>query len=150
MEAFMRNFKTDTTSYSEKDIIAILGEKTEFKGILSFVGTTRIDGKFEGEVITKDTLIVGKTARIKAEISAGTIITQGKIQGNLVASKKVEIKEGSELIGNIKTPSLNIDENAIFEGSCEMIKKEPKPKSDFDHPTPQTVQGKKLENKHLP
>jgi cytoskeletal protein CcmA (bactofilin family) len=142
MEAFMRNFKNDTKSYSEKEIIAILGEKTEFKGILNFVGTTRIDGKFEGEVITKDTLIVGKTAHIKAEISAGTIITQGKIFGNLVASKKVEIKEGSELIGNIKTPSLNIEENAIFEGSCEMIKKGPKPKSNFDQPTSQTVSEK--------
>lgn len=142
MEAFMRNFKNDTKSYSEKEIIAILGEKTEFKGVLNFVGTTRIDGKFEGEVITKDTLIVGKTANIKAEISAGTIITQGKIHGNLIASKKVEIKEGSELIGNIKTPSLNIEENAIFEGSCEMIKKGPKIKSDSDHPAPQMTPGK--------
>lgn len=116
----------DSKSCSETEVIAILGEKTEFKGVLTFIGTTRIDGKFEGEVITKDTLIVGKTADIKAEISAGTIITQGKIHGNLIASKKVEIKSGSELIGNIKTPSLHIEENAIFEGSCEMIKKGPK------------------------
>lgn len=130
----MRNFKNDAIN-SEKEIIAILGEKTEFKGILTFVGTTRIDGKFEGEVVTKDTLIVGKTANIKAEISAGTIVTQGKIHGNLVASKKVEIKEGSELIGNIKTPSLHIEENAIFEGNCEMIKKGgPKSKADHDSP----------------
>lgn len=130
----MRNFKSDAASNSEKEIIAILGEKTEFKGILTFVGTTRIDGKFEGEVVTKDTLIVGKTANIKAEISAGTIVTQGKIHGNLVASKKVEIKEGSELIGNIKTPSLHIEENAIFEGNCEMIKRGPKSKADSDSP----------------
>jgi len=122
----MRNNKGDSKVYSEKDIIAVLGEKTEFKGLLSFVGTTRIDGKFEGEVVTKDTLVIGKTARIKAEITAGTIITEGKIQGNLIASKKVEVREGSELIGNIKTPSLHIEENAVFEGNCEMIKKGPK------------------------
>jgi len=122
----MRKLKNNDLSYSENEIIAILGEKTEFKGVLSFVGTTRIDGRFEGEVITKDTLIVGQTAKIKAEISAGTIIMQGKIHGNLVASKKVEIKGGSELIGNIKTPSLHIEEDAIFEGNCEMIKKDSK------------------------
>ncbi len=122
----MRNIMGDTKSYSEKEIIAVLGEKTEFKGVLTFMGTARIDGKFEGEVRTKDTLIIGKSANIKAEISAGTIIAQGKIHGNLVASKKVEIMAGSELIGNIKAPSLHIDENAIFDGSCEMITKDPK------------------------
>ena len=129
----MRKFTSDSKSYSENEVIAILGEKTEFKGVLTFIGTTRIDGKFEGEVITKDTLIIGKTADIKAEISAGTIITQGKIHGNLIASKKVEIKGGSELIGNIKTPALHIEENAVFEGSCEMIKKGPKSTSKTEY-----------------
>lgn len=114
-------------SGSNTEITAIFGKKTEFKGLLSFVGTTRIDGKFEGEVITEDTLIVGKTANIKAEISAGTIITHGNIRGNLTASKKVEIIAGSKLIGNIQTPSLHIEEDAIFEGTCEMIKKNERP-----------------------
>ena len=139
----MRKIMGDTKSYSDKEIIAVLGEKTEFKGVLTFMGTARIDGKFEGEVRTKDTLIVGKSANIKSEISAGTIIVQGKIHGNLVASKKVEIMAGSELIGNIKAPSLHIDENAIFDGSREMIKKDPKSFNKKDaSPTPSAGPGK--------
>lgn len=104
------------------EIRAFLGEGTEFKGLLSFQGTVRIEGKLEGEVVTKDTLIVGGNADIKAEITVGTIISEGKIVGNVTASKRVEIRSKSRLTGNIKTPSLMIEEGAIFDGTCQMEK----------------------------
>lgn len=105
-----------------KEIKAFLGEGTEFKGTLSFEGTVRVDGRLEGEVVTSDTLIVGEKARINAEIHVGTLIALGKITGNISASKKIKIHSSCELNGNIKTPSLFIEEGAIFEGSCEMDK----------------------------
>lgn len=108
------------------EIRAFLGEGTEFKGLLSFQGTVRIEGKLEGEVVTKDTLIVGGNADIKAEITVGTVISEGKIVGNVTASKRVEIRSKSRLIGNIKTPSLMIEEGAIFDGTCQMEKGEEK------------------------
>lgn len=108
------------------DLKAFLGEATEFKGLLSFQGTVRIDGKLEGEVVTKDTLIVGESADIKAEITVGTMISEGKIMGNVTASNRIEIRSKSRLIGNIKTPSLIIEQGAIFDGSCQMGKTEEK------------------------
>lgn len=108
------------------DLKAFLGEATEFKGLLSFQGTVRIDGKLEGEVVTKDTLIVGESADIKAEITVGIMISEGKIMGNVTASNRIEIRSKSRLIGNIKTPSLIIEQGAIFDGSCQMGKTEEK------------------------
>lgn len=102
------------------EVKAFLGEDTKFKGVLKFDGTVRLDGFLEGEIITNDTLIIGEKAHIVAELSVGTIITLGKIEGNISASKKIEIRAKSRLIGNIKTPVLFIEEGASFEGQCEM------------------------------
>lgn len=114
------------TGFEEKEIKAFLGEGTKFKGVLRFKETVRLDGFFEGEIITNDTLIVGEKAHIVAELSVGTIISLGKIEGNITASKKIEIRANSELIGNIKTPLLFIEESASFKGQCDMTSKDNK------------------------
>ena len=107
-----------TTEQSE--ISAFLGKGTEFKGVLSFEGTIRVDGKIEGEVISKDTLIAGDGAFLQGEISVGTIILSGKIVGNINASQKVHLLAPANIQGNIKTPKLIIEEGVTFDGKCEM------------------------------
>lgn len=102
---------------------AFIGEGTTFKGNLSFQGTVRVDGRFDGEIFTKDTLVVGKTAEIKADIHAGALAVGGTVHGNITAEKKIELHSGARLHGNISTPSLVIAEGVIFEGSCTMGKK---------------------------
>jgi cytoskeletal protein CcmA (bactofilin family) len=104
-----------------KEVKAFMGEGTDFKGILSFEGTAKVDGKVEGEVETPDTLIVGEKARIDADVRVGTLIALGKIKGNIYAKKRVALHASCELSGNIKTPAIFIEEGAVFEGKCEMI-----------------------------
>jgi cytoskeletal protein CcmA (bactofilin family) len=107
-----------TTEQSE--ISAFLGKGTEFKGVLSFEGTIRVDGKIEGEVISKDTLIAGDGAFLQGEISVGTIISSGKVVGNINASQQVHLLAPANIQGNIKTPKLIIEEGVTFDGKCEM------------------------------
>ncbi len=109
-------------------INAFLGEGAEFKGILTFEGTVRIDGKLEGEIITRDTLVVGENAEVKAEISVGTAVISGTVRGNVNAATRVEVHRPARIYGNIRTPVLIIEEGVLFEGSCSMGEKEPKPK----------------------
>ncbi|MGA1841372.1 MAG: bactofilin family protein [bacterium] len=106
-----------------------MGEGTNFKGILGFNGTFRIDSEFEGEIVTSDTLIIGESAVISAEITVGTIYISGKVIGNINAKERVEINSTGEVYGNIKTPILVIDEGVIFEGNCAMKKVEEKEKN---------------------
>jgi cytoskeletal protein CcmA (bactofilin family) len=106
---------------------AFLGEGTSFNGNLTFEGTVRIDGKLEGEIFTKDTLVIGETATVKAAIRAGVIVISGTVQGNITAEKKVELHSSARLYGNISTPLLSIAEGVVFEGSCTMGKKTGKP-----------------------
>jgi cytoskeletal protein CcmA (bactofilin family) len=102
------------------EIKAFLGEGTNFKGILTFEGTVRIDGQMEGEVYTKDTLIVGESAVVNAEINVNNVAISGVVKGNINATGKIEVHRPGKLFGNVKTPSLFIEEGVIFEGNCSM------------------------------
>ena len=116
----MKKQKDDT------EIKAYMGEDTVFNGSLSFEGTVRIDGKFEGHVITEDTLIVGETGKLKADISAGTVVCIGQVEGTIVASKKVEIHSTSQVKGNVKSPAIYIELGGVLDGTCDMTGKESK------------------------
>ena len=120
----MISTKKDTTSRGE--IKAFLGEGTDFKGILSFEGTVRIDGKLDGEIITKDTLIVGESAVVSAEIKVHTIVISGVVRGNITATGKIEVHRPGKLFGNVKTPSIFIEEGVLFEGNCSMAHEDKK------------------------
>ena len=111
---------------NDVEIKAYMGEDTVFNGLFNYSGTVRIDGKFEGQVITEDTLIIGETGHLMAEISAGTIICMGYVEGNLMASQKIEIHSTSKVVGNIKSPALNIELGGVFDGTCDMTGKETK------------------------
>ena len=112
--------KGSGVSAEHAEITAFLGKGTEFKGVLSFEGTIRVDGRLEGEVLSKDTLIAGDEAHLQGEISVGTIISSGKIVGNINASVKVHILAPGVIEGNIRTPKLIIEEGVTFDGKCEM------------------------------
>jgi cytoskeletal protein CcmA (bactofilin family) len=104
----------------QAEITAFLGKGTEFKGVLSFEGTIRVDGKVDGEIISKDTLIASDGAFLQGEISVGTLILSGKIVGNINAGQKAHLLAPANVQGNIKTPKLIIEEGVTFDGKCEM------------------------------
>ena len=101
-----------------------LGKEASFKGELSFKGTLCIDGKFEGRINTSDTLIIAQDGIIEANIQAGTVICEGLVRGNIVASTKVELRPNSNIIGDIKSPALTIEVGAKLDGKCDMTHKD--------------------------
>jgi len=102
------------------NLTAFLGEGTSFKGTLTFEGTVRIDGKLEGEIFTKDTLVIGESAQVSASIQAGVVEIGGTVHGNVTADRKVDLRASGRLYGNISAPSLVIEEGVVFEGTCTM------------------------------
>jgi cytoskeletal protein CcmA (bactofilin family) len=97
-----------------------LGKGVDFKGVLNFNGTVRVDGRVEGEIHTSGTLIVGEHAVITGIIEAGTLITSGKMRGTVTAVERVQILKPAVLIGDILTPSIAIEDGAHFHGMCHM------------------------------
>lgn len=105
---------------SEPQVQAQLGRGSRIEGKLSFEGSVRIDGQVEGEIQAQEAVIIGDSAVLNAQVTAGTVILTGKLTGDVVARKRVELRAPGRLTGNITTPCLVIHEGVIFEGRCSM------------------------------
>lgn len=93
----------------------------EIKGTIKFDKVLKIDGKFEGEMTTNEgELIVGKTGTVKANVKVKNAIIEGRMDGNIVASEKVELKQKAQLIGDLQARTLVIEEGVVFVGQCNV------------------------------
>jgi len=81
----------------------------------------KISGKFEGELETKGTLIIGEQAEVKTKIIKGEDIKiLGKVKGDIIASSRLELSPPGLIIGNIQAPILIVKEGAGLKGHCEV------------------------------
>ena len=101
-------------------ITTIIGKGAECNGDFSAEGSVRIDGTINGNVMVTGTLIVGATGSINGDVDAKSTIVGGEIIGDVRVADRTELTGTAKLIGNITTAIIVIDENAIFQGSCNM------------------------------
>lgn len=99
---------------------AYLDAGSKISGKLLFEGATRIDGQVDGEISAKESLVIGESAVITAQIKASSIIVAGKVSGDIIASQRLEIRPSARVIGNLTAPVLIVHEGAMFEGHCSM------------------------------
>ena len=99
-----------------------VGSGTAITGEATFKSLLRIDGKFSGRVASPTgTLIVGAGGVVDANIEVSIATIQGTVNGDIIATQRIELGRAGKLNGNIQTPSLMIEQGAVFEGSCKMI-----------------------------
>lgn len=89
-----------------------------FQGELKYAGSVTVDCEFRGTISTDDTLVVGPSAKVDAELQAGVVEIHGKVRGNVQAKTRVKIYSGGEVCGNIETPTISMEEGVVFEGQC--------------------------------
>lgn len=106
------------------DEITYIGKNVEIKGDIRFEGSGRIDGKVEGKITVKGSVIFGEGALILSEIEGDTVIVGGKVQGKIVARQKIQLLRTSSFTGDLATPSLLIEEGAQFNGSSKTVPEE--------------------------
>lgn len=114
----------DGAANQAEDVIAFVGKGVEFKGTITYNGTVRIDGHLDGEIHTDGTLLVGEEAVLTAKVSAGTVISKGKITGDIAAKEKVRLLSPAILNGSVKSPTLSMEEGVLFNGTIEMARAE--------------------------
>lgn len=112
----------DRAQISAGQVTALLDKGTIFEGKLTFEGTVRIGGRFEGEIFTNDTLVINPGAEVKAQIEADTVIISGHVIGHIYARKKVVMHAPAIFQGTVTSPSLRIEEGVVFEGASYMPK----------------------------
>lgn len=105
-----------------ESIDTILGQGIIFTGDLKGDGNIRIDGRLNGRIEATGDVYIGKKAGVTGDCHVGSIIIGGKVKGNVVALKRVEILPDGELHGDILAPRICIADGVIFEGNCKITK----------------------------
>ena len=105
-------------------INSILGENTTLKGHYIIKGPLRIDGNFHGKIESTGKVIIGKNGRAECSIIGKTVIVGGTVKGDIFSEDKVLILKTGEIIGNIYTCSVTMEDGVIFNGKCKILNKE--------------------------
>jgi len=106
-------------------LTAFLDEGSEIEGKYTFSGVALLNGKFKGEIISTDTLIIGEKAVVNATIRAGAVVISGEVVGALLATERVEMRKSARVFGDIEAPVIVVEEGVLFEGHCRMTKERP-------------------------
>jgi len=96
----------------------VIGADTHIKGDMTFDGTARILGSFEGSISAKGELQIAESARCKAAVEAGKVLVDGSVEGNLTARERVELTAKARVKGDLVTSRLVVAEGASFVGHC--------------------------------
>ena len=94
---------------------------TVIKGEIVSPNDIRIDGLFEGKVISKSRVVIGESANVKGDIICENIDLWGKVEGNLYVKDTLALKEGSNINGNLHIRRLLVELGATFNGTCKTI-----------------------------
>jgi len=109
-----------TPAPAPADARAYLDKGSKISGKLFFEGPVRIDGQVDGEISANDAVLIGEGAIVTAQLKAASLVIAGKISGDILASKRIEIRPTAKVFGNLTTPVLVVHDGALFEGHCTM------------------------------
>ena len=119
----MTETETVARELKEGNLSGFVGSGTVVTGEANFKALMRVDGHLSGRISsTSGTLIVGANGKVDANIEVAVATIQGTVNGDIIASQRLEIGRAGRVSGNIQTPCLVIEQGALFEGSCKMAK----------------------------
>lgn len=104
------------------DLNGFLDAGSDLRGELLFEDTFRIDGHFTGTIVSNGDLIVGLGGEVDGEIRVARVFISGTVKGKVFASTRVELAANGQVLATIETPSLVIEDGALFNGQCAMTK----------------------------
>lgn len=115
------------TPEPESRVSATVGKSVRIVGQIFAKEDLYVDGDVEGTIETPENKVtIGPNGRVKADIKARDVIILGQVQGNVETSDKVDIRKDAKLVGDITTARISIEDGALFKGSIDIKKPEPK------------------------
>ena len=103
-----------------EDLNGFMDQGTEFLGELRFRDTFRVDGRVKGKIVSDNTLIVGESGVVEAEIECGVVSIRGTVTGRVHGRQRIELLSGAKVQGTLVSPKLVIEDGAFFQGDCDM------------------------------
>jgi len=114
---------------SRSSEVATIGKSVVVKGELSGSEDLIVDGEVEGSITLRgQSLTVGPNGRVRANIEARNVIVHGRVDGDIHATDRVDLRKSATLSGDISTARISIEDGAFFKGGIDIQKPEPGPK----------------------
>lgn len=111
----------------ESRVAATIGKSVRIVGQIFAKEDLYVDGDVEGSIDSPDNKItIGPNGRVRASVKAREVVILGSVQGNVETSDKVDIRKDAKLVGDITTARISIEDGALFKGSIDIKKSEPK------------------------
>ena len=109
-----------SNSFAGDDNITLLAKGVVLKGEIHVEGTVRIDGRLDGDIQTKGQVIIGEDGLVQGTITAGTVVSSGRIKAKVMANERVHLMKTATLIGEVLTPVFIMEEGAKLQGVTDM------------------------------
>lgn len=109
---------------SNQDSTSIVDQGCALEGRLTFVGTLVLNGKFQGEIHSSGTLLIGETGQVQADMEVDVLIASGQVTGKITARERVQLRSKARICGDMTTPVLVLEEGVVFDGHCKMMREE--------------------------
>ena len=101
---------------------SLLSKEVKLEGDIQGSENLQVEGRFKGSIKLSGDVLVGPTGVVDADVEADNIVIQGRINGNVMARKQLQIQSSGRLVGDCTAQSIDIKEGALFEGRSKMIK----------------------------
>ena len=122
--------ETPKASDPYKADVGHIGKSVQIRGELTGSEDLYLDGAIEGTIDLRDhSLIIGPNGKIKASITARDLVVHGKVEGNVTASGRVELRKSCTLLGDVSTKRIVIEDGAFFKGAIDIKEKDAKEES---------------------
>ncbi len=112
--------KSSESVVSDRHSHSVIQDGVTVSGSIEAKGDLRLDGSIEGKLVVSERLTVGASGRVMADIDAGEIIVMGLIEGTVRARRRLELRKGAKVVGDVTCPILVVEEGVFFHGNSNM------------------------------
>jgi cytoskeletal protein CcmA (bactofilin family) len=110
----------EPTAYNGSEAMTVIGPEAFFHGSMTVRGSLRIEGEMEGNITEAVEVVVGKNGKVKGNISADRVEVAGKVAGDIICTEQLEILSSGNVVGNVRSPKLLVENGATLDGNCVM------------------------------
>lgn len=111
---------TEAAPAGGKHTQSILQEGVFLRGEFDAKGDVRLDGRLDGKIKVSERLTIGAAGRLEADIEAGEVIVMGEVKGTIRAQRRLEMRKGAKVTGDVSCPNLIVEEGVFFQGHSSM------------------------------
>ena len=109
-------FGSDDKQIEHGAVDSIIGEKAKFKGEMTSSGAISVNGEFEGKLIARGEVIIGRSSKVVGSVSGGSVVVSGRVDGNIMASQSLEITKSGRVNGDLVGGKIIIEEGSSYRG----------------------------------